>query len=286
MIALKDHQNELMSFIETALSEDVGDGDHSTLACIPASAAGRAHLLIKEPGVIAGLPLAELIFHKVNPLCTIQYLMKDGDAIKPGDIAFIVEGPSRALLTGERLVLNCIQRMSAVATKTQHYQKLLAGSKTKVLDTRKTTPGLRLLEKYAVSVGGGINHRFGLYDMVMLKDNHIDFAGGIATAVAKTKQYLKDQGKNLKIEVEARNLQEVEEILRSGGVDRIMLDNFSFEDTRTAVALIGDQCETESSGGITENTLRKYADCGVDYISLGALTHSVYNLDMSLKAIE
>ena len=286
MIALKDHQNELMSFIETALSEDVGDGDHSTLACIPASAAGRAHLLIKEPGVIAGLPLAELIFHKVNPLCTIQYLMKDGDAIKPGDIAFIVEGPSRALLTGERLVLNCIQRMSAVATKTQHYQKLLAGSKTKVLDTRKTTPGLRLLEKYAVSVGGGINHRIGLYDMVMLKDNHIDFAGGIATAVAKTKQYLKDQGKNLKIEVEARNLQEVEEILRSGGVDRIMLDNFSFEDTRTAVALIGDQCETESSGGITENTLRKYADCGVDYISLGALTHSVYNLDMSLKAIE
>lgn len=286
MIALKDHQNELMSFIETALSEDVGDGDHSSLACIPASAAGRAHLLIKEPGVIAGLPLAELIFHKVNPLCTIQYLMKDGDAIKPGDIAFIVEGPSRALLTGERLVLNCIQRMSAVATKTQHYQKLLAGSKTKVLDTRKTTPGLRLLEKYAVSVGGGINHRFGLYDMVMLKDNHIDFAGGIAAAVAKTKQYLKDQGKNLKIEVEARNLQEVEEILRSGGVDRIMLDNFSFEDTRTAVALIGDQCETESSGGITEKTLRKYADCGVDYISVGALTHSVYNLDMSLKAIE
>jgi len=286
MIALKDHQNELMSFIETALSEDVGDGDHSSLACIPASAAGRAHLLIKEPGVIAGLPLAELIFHKVNPLCTVQYLMKDGDAIKPGDIAFIVEGPSRALLTGERLVLNCIQRMSAVATKTQHYQKLLAGSKTKVLDTRKTTPGLRLLEKYAVSVGGGINHRFGLYDMVMLKDNHIDFAGGIAAAIAKTKQYLKDQGKNLKIEVEARNLQEVEEILRSGGVDRIMLDNFSFEDTRTAVALIGDQCETESSGGITENTLRKYADCGVDYISVGALTHSVYNLDMSLKAIE
>ena len=285
MIALSDHRDELMKFIETALAEDIGDGDHSSLACIPASAAGRAHLLVKAPGIIAGLPLAEWIFHKVNPLCTVQYLMKEGDPIKPGDIAFIVEGPSRALLTGERLALNCLQRMSAIATKTNHFQSLLDGLKTKVLDTRKTTPGIRLLEKYSVSVGGGQNHRFGLYDMVMLKDNHIDFAGGIAAAISKTKRYLEELGKELKIEVEARNLKEVEEILSVGGIQRIMLDNFSYEDTRTAVKLINGKFETESSGGINEDTIRNYAECGVDFISVGALTHSIYNLDLSLKAI-
>ena len=285
MIALSDHRDELVHFIESALAEDIGDGDHSSLACIPASAAGRAHLLVKAPGIIAGLPLVEWIFHKVNPMCSVQYLLKDGDPIKPNDIAFIVEGPSRALLTGERLALNCLQRMSAIATKTNYFQSLLKGLPTKVLDTRKTTPGIRLLEKYAVSVGGGQNHRFGLYDMVMLKDNHIDFAGGIAEAISKTKHYLREIGKDLKIEVEARNLTEVEEIIAVGGIHRIMLDNFTFDDTRTAVEMIDGKYETEASGGINENTIRQHAECGVDFISVGALTHSIYNLDMSLKAI-
>jgi len=285
MIALSDHRDELVHFIESALAEDIGDGDHSSLACIPASAAGRAHLLVKAPGIIAGLPLVEWIFHKVNPMCSVQYLLKDGDPIKPNDIAFIVEGPSRALLTGERLALNCLQRMSAIATKTHYFQSLLKGLPTKVLDTRKTTPGIRLLEKYAVSVGGGQNHRFGLYDMVMLKDNHIDFAGGIAEAISKTKHYLREIGKDLKIEVEARNLTEVEEIIAVGGIHRIMLDNFTFDDTRTAVEMIDGKYETEASGGINENTIRQHAECGVDFISVGALTHSIYNLDMSLKAI-
>lgn len=285
MIALSDHRDELVHFIESALAEDIGDGDHSSLACIPASAAGRAHLLVKAPGIIAGLPLVEWIFHKVNPMCSVQYLLKDGDPIKPNDIAFIVEGPSRALLTGERLALNCLQRMSAIATKTHYFQSLLKGLPTKVLDTRKTTPGIRLLEKYAVSVGGGQNHRFGLYDMVMLKDNHIDFAGGIAEAISKTKHYLREIGKDLKIEVEARNLTEVEEIIAVGGIHRIMLDNFTFDDTRTAVEMIDGKYETEASGGINENTIRQHAECGVDFISMGALTHSIYNLDMSLKAI-
>lgn len=285
MIALSDHRDELVHFIESALAEDIGDGDHSSLACIPASAAGRAHLLVKAPGIIAGLPLVEWIFHKVNPMCSVQYLLKDGDPIKPNHIAFIVEGPSRALLTGERLALNCLQRMSAIATKTNYFQSLLKGLPTKVLDTRKTTPGIRLLEKYAVSVGGGQNHRFGLYDMVMLKDNHIDFAGGIAEAISKTKHYLREIGKDLKIEVEARNLSEVEEIIAVGGIHRIMLDNFTFDDTRTAVEMIDGKYETEASGGINENTIRQHAECGVDFISVGALTHSIYNLDMSLKAI-
>lgn len=285
MIALSDHRDELVHFIESALAEDIGDGDHSSLACIPASAAGRAHLLVKAPGIIAGLPLVEWIFHKVNPMCSVQYLLKDGDPIKPNDIAFIVEGPSRALLTGERLALNCLQRMSAIATKTHYFQSLLKGLPTKVLDTRKTTPGIRLLEKYAVSVGGGQNHRFGLYDMVMLKDNHIDFVGGIAEAISKTKHYLREIGKDLKIEVEARNLTEVEEIIAVGGIHRIMLDNFTFDDTRTAVEMIDGKYETEASGGINENTIRQHAECGVDFISMGALTHSIYNLDMSLKAI-
>ena len=286
MIALSDHRDELLNFIDYSLREDVGDGDHSSLACIPTDATGQAQLLCKAEGVIAGLPLAELIFQQVDPNCRVEYLLKDGDRIKPGDIAFKVTGPSIALLTGERLVLNCLQRMSAVATKTRKYQDLLKGLPTKVLDTRKTTPGLRLLEKYSVQVGGGMNHRFGLYDMVMLKDNHLDFAGGIAPAIEKTKKYLTAKGKDLKIEVEARDLNEVREILAVGGVHRIMLDNFNYNDTRKAVALIAGRCETESSGGITEETIREYAECGVDFISVGALTHSMYNLDMSLKAAE
>jgi len=286
MIALRDHRDELLNFIDYSLREDVGDGDHSSLACIPTDATGQAQLLCKAEGVIAGLPLAELIFQRVDPNCRVEYLLKDGDRIKPGDIAFKVTGPSIALLTGERLVLNCLQRMSAVATKTRKYQDLLKGLPTKVLDTRKTTPGLRLLEKYSVQVGGGMNHRFGLYDMVMLKDNHLDFAGGIAPAIEKTKKYLTAKGKDLKIEVEARDLNEVREILAVGGVHRIMLDNFNYNDTRKAVALIAGRCETESSGGITEETIREYAECGVDFISVGALTHSMYNLDMSLKAAE
>ncbi len=286
MIALSDHRDELLNFIDYSLREDVGDGDHSSLACIPTDATGQAQLLCKAEGVIAGLPLAELIFQRVDPNCRVEYLLKDGDRIKPGDIAFKVTGPSIALLTGERLVLNCLQRMSAVATKTRKYQDLLKGLPTKVLDTRKTTPGLRLLEKYSVQVGGGMNHRFGLYDMVMLKDNHLDFAGGIAPAIEKTKKYLTAKGKDLKIEVEARDLNEVREILAVGGVHRIMLDNFNYNDTRKAVALIAGRCETESSGGITEETIREYAECGVDFISVGALTHSMYNLDMSLKAAE
>ena len=286
MIALRDHRDELLNFIDYSLREDVGDGDHSSLACIPTDATGQAQLLCKAEGVIAGLPLAELIFQWVDPNCRVEYLLKDGDRIKPGDIAFKVTGPSIVLLTGERLVLNCLQRMSAVATKTRKYQDLLKGLPTKVLDTRKTTPGLRLLEKYSVQVGGGMNHRFGLYDMVMLKDNHLDFAGGIAPAIEKTKKYLTAKGKDLKIEVEARDLNEVREILAVGGVHRIMLDNFNYNDTRKAVALIAGRCETESSGGITEETIREYAECGVDFISVGALTHSMYNLDMSLKAAE
>ncbi|MCE2496279.1 MAG: carboxylating nicotinate-nucleotide diphosphorylase [Flavobacteriales bacterium] len=286
MIALRDHRDELLNFIDYSLREDVGDGDHSSLACIPTDATGQAQLLCKAEGVIAGLPLAELIFQQVDPNCRVEYLLKDGDRIKPGDIAFKVTGPSIALLTGERLVLNCLQRMSAVATRTRKYQDLLKGLPTKVLDTRKTTPGLRLLEKYSVQVGGGMNHRFGLYDMVMLKDNHLDFAGGIAPAIEKTKKYLTAKGKDLKIEVEARDLNEVREILAVGGVHRIMLDNFNYNDTRKAVALIAGRCEIESSGGITEETIREYAECGVDFISVGALTHSMYNLDMSLKAAE
>ncbi|QTN38767.1 carboxylating nicotinate-nucleotide diphosphorylase [Cryomorphaceae bacterium] len=286
MIALEDHRDELLDFIDRSLREDVGDGDHSTLACIPAEATGTAQLLCKQEGVIAGLPLAELIFQRVDPNCRVEYFLKDGDRIQSGDVAFKVTGPSQALLTGERLTLNLLQRMSAVATKTRSYQDLLQGLSTRVLDTRKTTPGLRLLEKYSVVVGGGENHRYGLYDMVMLKDNHLDFAGGIAPAIAKTKAYLAEKGKDLKIEVEARDLEEVKAILSVGGVDRIMLDNFTYADTREAVALIGDTCETESSGGITHETIREYAECGVDFISVGALTHSVHNLDMSLKAVE
>jgi nicotinate-nucleotide pyrophosphorylase (carboxylating) len=277
---------ELKRFIANALEEDVRDGDHSSLACIPADARGKARLLVKEDGVIAGLELAEIIFRQVDPSIQIEMLKEDGDLVQYGDEAFYVEGPSRSLLVAERLVLNCMQRMSAIATKTRYYADLIKEYHTCVLDTRKTTPGLRMLEKWAVRIGGGTNHRFGLYDMIMLKDNHIDFAGGIAQAIAKTKAYLEETELKLKIEVEARDLAEVEEILAIGGIDRIMLDNFNFEDTRTAVKRINGRVETESSGGITEKTIADYAACGVDYISVGAITHSVYNMDLSLKAME
>ena len=271
--------------IDRALREDLGDGDHSALACIPAEAKGRAQLLIKEKGLLAGVRMAEWIFETVDPDLKVELQMKDGDHMQVGDVAFIVEGSSRSILSAERLVLNTMQRMSGIATKTAYFQGLLEGTKARVLDTRKTTPGLRLLEKWAVAIGGGTNHRMGLYDLIMIKDNHIDFAGGIEAAIAKTRTYLKENGRSLKIEVEARNLEEVQEILKYGLVDRIMLDNFNYEDTRKAVEIIGDRAETESSGGINEKTIRGYAECGVDYISVGALTHSIYNLDMSLKAL-
>jgi nicotinate-nucleotide pyrophosphorylase (carboxylating) len=271
--------------IDRALREDLGDGDHSALSCIPEDAHGKAQLLIKEEGVLAGLQMAEWIFEAVDADLEIEWMMEDGDHMKVGDIAFVVAGSSRSILSAERLVLNTMQRMSGIATKTAHFQSLLDGTKARVLDTRKTTPGLRLLEKWAVQIGGGTNHRIGLYDLIMIKDNHIDFAGGIDKAVHKARTYLRENGKDLKIEVEARDLDEVQEILDTGHVDRIMLDNFNFEDTRKAVELIGNKAETESSGGIDEKTIRGYAECGVDYISVGALTHSIHNLDMSLKAL-
>lgn len=278
-------QEELNEFIERALHEDVRDGDHTSLACIPADAMGKAHLLVKENGILAGMILAQLIFHKVDARIVMKSLLKDGDAIDIGDIAFIVEGPSSSLLTAERLVLNCMQRMSGIATKTHEINKLIEGTEAQVLDTRKTTPGIRLLEKWAVTIGGGTNHRFGLYDMMMIKDNHIDFAGGIKQAIEKAVSYQESKGLSLKIEVEARNLKEVEEILAVGHIHRIMLDNFSYEDTRTAVNLINSKYEIEASGGITKKTIRAYAECGVDFISVGALTHSASSLDLSLKAI-
>ena len=278
-------QEELNEFIERALHEDVRDGDHTSLACIPADAMGKAHLLVKENGILAGMILAQLIFHKVDARIIMKSLLKDGDAIDIGDIAFIVEGPSSSLLTAERLVLNCMQRMSGIATKTHEINKLIEGTEAQVLDTRKTTPGIRLLEKWAVTIGGGTNHRFGLYDMMMIKDNHIDFAGGIKQAIEKAVSYQESKGLSLKIEVEARNLKEVEEILAVGHIHRIMLDNFSYEDTRTAVNLINSKYEIEASGGITKKTIRAYAECGVDFISVGALTHSASSLDLSLKAI-
>tara|TARA_R110002073_G_scaffold72537_1_gene177474 strand:+ start:468885 stop:469742 length:858 start_codon:yes stop_codon:yes gene_type:complete len=285
MISKAQFEKELELIIENAIREDVGDGDHSSLACIPKNATGKAKLLVKDTGIIAGVAFAKRVFNYVDPHLKIETLINDGDSVKYGDIVFFVEGSSQSILKAERLVLNAMQRMSAIATKTHAFMDLLKGTKTKILDTRKTTPGIRALEKWAVKIGGGENHRFALYDMIMLKDNHIDFAGGITKAIAKTQQYLKDTGRDLKIIVEARNLTEIEEILQSSGVYRILIDNFNYEDTRKAVALIGTTCLTESSGGINEETLRKYADCGVDYISSGALTHSVYNMDLSLKAV-
>lgn len=285
MISEAQFQNELKLIIENGIREDVGDGDHSSLACIPADAQGKAKLLVKEDGLIAGVEFAEMIFNYFDPKLQIETFIQDGTPVKYGDVVFHVTGSSQSILKSERLVLNAMQRMSAIATKTKFFAKLLEGTKTKVLDTRKTTPGIRAIEKWAVKIGGGENHRFALYDMVMLKDNHIDFAGGITKAIAKTTAYLKENNLDLKIIVEARNLDEIKEILQSDSVHRILIDNFNFEDTKTAVALIGDKCQTESSGNINEKTIRNYAECGVDYISSGALTHSVYNMDLSLKAI-
>jgi nicotinate-nucleotide pyrophosphorylase (carboxylating) len=285
MISEEQFQKEISLIIENAIREDVGDGDHSSLACIPPNAMGKAKLLVKDECILAGVEFARQTFDYVDKDLKMEILLNDGQKVHFGDVAFYVEGRSQSILKAERLVLNAMQRMSAIATKTNYFVSLLEGTKTKILDTRKTTPGIRALEKWAVTIGGGENHRFALYDMIMLKDNHIDFAGGITKAIKKTKLYLKESNKELKIIVEARNLMEVEEILKSQGVFRILLDNFSYEDTRKAVVLIGNRCLTESSGGINENTIRNYADCGVDYISSGALTHSVYNKDLSLKAI-
>ncbi|MFD2586881.1 carboxylating nicotinate-nucleotide diphosphorylase [Croceitalea marina] len=285
MISEEQFNKELQLIIANAIREDVGDGDHSSLACIPDSATGKAKLLVKDTGVIAGIDFAKQVFKYVDENLKIEELLKDGDMVEHGDIAFYVSGSSQSILKAERLVLNAMQRMSAIATKTNFFVGLLKGTGTKILDTRKTTPGIRALEKWAVKIGGGENHRFALYDMIMLKDNHIDFAGGLTKAINKTKAYLKETGRDLKIIVEARNLGEIKEIIASDGVYRILIDNFNYEDTRKAVALINGKCLTESSGGINEKTIRAYAECGVDYISSGALTHSVYNMDLSLKAV-
>jgi len=285
MISSEQFQKELDTIITNAIREDVGDGDHSSLACIPKEALGKAKLLIKEEGILAGVEFAKMVFAYVDDNLTIEEFISDGMPVKGNDIAFTVEGSSQSILKAERLVLNAMQRMSAIATKTKAFVYLLDGTKTKILDTRKTTPGIRAIEKWAVKIAGGENHRFALYDMIMLKDNHIDYAGGLSKAIQKTNRYLKENKLDLKVIVEARNLEEVDEILKNDNVYRILLDNFSFEDTREAVKLIGSRCLTESSGGITFKTARAYAECGVDYISSGALTHSVYNLDMSLKAV-
>lgn len=285
MISEAQFQKELDLIIANAVREDVGDGDHSSLACIPSTAQGKAKLLVKDQGIIAGVEFAKKVFTYVDPQLKTEILLEDGTPVKYGDVVFYVEGKSQSILKAERLVLNAMQRMSAIATKTKGYVSILESTSTKILDTRKTTPGIRALEKWAVKIGGGENHRFALYDMIMLKDNHIDFSGGITNAIQKTRDYLKETGKDLKIIVEARNLEEVDEILKSEGVYRILLDNFDYDDTREAVKRIGNKCLTESSGGITMETLRKYAECGVNYISSGALTHSVHNMDLSLKAV-
>lgn len=268
------------------LAEDIGDGDHTTLCCIPADAIGCSRLIVKDTGIIAGIEVAKKVFEIFDKELRITQYMHDGDEVKPQDIAFEVEGKVRSLLQTERLMLNIMQRMSGIATRTREYVKLLEGTRARILDTRKTTPGLRMLEKEAVLIGGGCNHRIGLYDMILLKDNHIDFAGGISQAIDRANKYLKDNNKNLKIEIEVRNFDELNEVLASGNVNRIMLDNFSVADTRKAVEIIGGRFETESSGGITETTIREYALAGVDYISVGALTHSIKSLDMSFKAIK
>jgi nicotinate-nucleotide pyrophosphorylase (carboxylating) len=275
----------LREFIRTSLSEDLGDGDHSTLACIPESAKGKAKLLIKEEGILAGIRVARELFSIIDDDLKLEVLLEDGTRIAPGNIAFILSGRQQSILKSERLVLNIMQRMSGIATSTYQYTTLLKGLKTKILDTRKTTPGLRFLEKEAVRIGGGMNHRMGLFDMIMLKDNHIDYAGGIVNAITTTKEYLKRNKLDLKVEIEARNIEDVRTILSVGGVDRIMLDNFTLDETVAAVNLISGRFETESSGGINLETVRSYAECGVDFISVGALTHHIRSLDMSLKAI-
>ena len=286
MISKEQFEKELEIIISNAIREDVGDGDHSSLACIPITAKGKAKLLVKDEGIIAGVEMAKKIFSYVDEGLQIETLINDGSPVKYGDVVFNVAGSSQSILKSERLVLNIMQRMSAIATKTNMFAKLLVGTKTKVLDTRKTTPGIRAVEKWAVVIGGGENHRFALYDMIMLKDNHIDFCGGVTKAITKTKQYLVDHNLDLKIIVEARSIEEIKEILTAGSVHRILIDNFDYATTCEAVALIGDQCQTESSGGINLETARRYAECGVDYISSGALTHSIYNMDLSLKAID
>jgi len=277
--------NLLRQFLLQSLAEDLGDGDHSSLACIPAGKNGLAKLLIKENGILAGIKVAQELFSIVDKDLIVDLILEDGSRIIPGDIAFYLSGNEQSILKSERLVLNIMQRMSGIATTTHEYVSKLEGLKTIILDTRKTTPGMRFLEKEAVRIGGGMNHRMGLYDMIMLKDNHIDYAGGIVNAISKTGEYLRRNNLNLKVEIEARSLEDVKTILAAGGIDRIMLDNFSVEDTMSAVKEISGRYETESSGGINLSTIRSYAECGVDYISVGALTHHIKSLDMSLKAI-
>ena len=277
---------DFISMIPAWFAEDIGDGDHTTLSSIPANAVGKSQLIIKEEGVLCGVEVAREIFRAFDPELKMTVYIQDGASVAYGDIAFVVEGKIQSLLQTERLMLNIMQRLSGVATRTREYMKELEGTNTKVLDTRKTTPGLRMLEKYAVKMGGGENHRIGLFDMILLKDNHVDFAGGITQAISGAQKYLKEKGKNLKIEIEVRNFDELQQVLDFGGIDRIMLDNFSVADTRKAVEIIGNKYETESSGGITLTNLRQYAECGVDYISVGALTHSVKSLDLSFKALD
>jgi len=272
-------------FIVNALSEDVGDGDHTSLSTIEAGTQGKAKLLVKDTGILAGVELALEIFREVDPNLKVTVFINDGAEVKPKDVAFEVEGDAQAILKAERLVLNCMQRMSGIATTTHQIVQLLQGTNTKVLDTRKTTPGLRYLEKWAVRIGGGVNHRFGLYDMILIKDNHVDYSGGIRQAIENANKYLADTGKKLAIEIEVRNLEELEQVLQTGHVNRILIDNFNFDDLRQAVSMIKGQYITEASGGITINNIREYADCGVDYISVGALTHSIKSLDLSLKAV-
>ena len=270
--------------IDLSFAEDIGDGDHTTLCCIPEDAMGKSHLLIKEDGILAGVEVAKKVFARFDPDMQVEVLMGDGSRVKKGDIAMIVSGRIRSLLQTERLMLNIMQRMSGIATMTNRYVERLKGTHTRVLDTRKTTPGMRMLEKQAVKIGGGVNHRIGLFDMILLKDNHVDFSGGIANAINRCHAYLKEKGLDLKIEIEVRSFDEIRQVMEVGGVDRIMHDNFSVENTRKAVEMIGGKYETESSGGITFDTIRDYAECGVDFVSVGALTHSVKGLDMSFKA--
>lgn len=282
---MKPDESKILEIVDFALKEDIGDGDHTSLATIPVGATGRAKLLVKDDGILAGVELAKLIFRRVDDTLNIDVLIEDGQAVKKGDIAFHVSGSSRSILSSERLVLNFMQRMSGIATKTNELAKLIEDLPTQLLDTRKTTPCVRLMEKWAVLIGGGNNHRFALYDMIMIKDNHVDYAGGIRNAILRTNKYLHENNKDLRIEIETRNLKEVKEVLQVGDVDRIMLDNFSPEEIKEALKLIdGHQFETEASGGITEHTIRAYAETGVDYISTGAITHSYDSLDLSLKA--
>lgn len=282
---MKSVEELIDALIDLSFAEDIGDGDHTTLCCIPEDAMGKSKLLIKEDGVLAGIEVAKEVFHRFDPEMQVEVFIEDGTEVKVGDVAMIVTGKTQSLLQTERLMLNIMQRMSGIATMTRKYVKRLEGTNTRILDTRKTTPGMRMLEKQAVKIGGGVNHRIGLFDMILLKDNHVDFAGGIANAINRCHDYLKAKGKDLKIEIEVRNFDELNQVLEMGGVDRIMLDNFTPTDTVKAVQLIDHRYETESSGGITFDTIRDYAECGVDFISVGALTHSVKGLDMSFKAV-